>query len=73
MHFVLNLLERAIKNPVGKENDYDARRYADVLKLVREKSGWGNNQPNIHRGVSAYFCHNTYVAQVLDLKLKMGN
>ncbi|MDX2045862.1 MAG: molybdopterin cofactor-binding domain-containing protein [Chitinophagaceae bacterium] len=70
--FRLDLLERVIKNPVGKENDYDARRYAEVLKLVREKSGWGKSQPNVHRGVSAYFCHNTYVAIVLDVKLDKG-
>jgi isoquinoline 1-oxidoreductase beta subunit len=68
----LDLLERVMKNPVGKENDYDARRYAEVLKLVREKSGWEKSQPNVHRGVSAYFCHNTYVAIVLDVKLESG-
>jgi isoquinoline 1-oxidoreductase beta subunit len=70
--FRLELLEKVIKNPVGKDNDYDAGRYAGVLKLVREKSGWGKKQPNVSRGVSAYFCHNTYVAQVLDLKLENG-
>ena len=70
--FRLEFLERVIKNPVGKDNDYDASRYAGVLKLVREKSGWGKKQPNVHRGVSAYFCHNTYVAQVLDVKLENG-
>jgi isoquinoline 1-oxidoreductase subunit beta len=70
--FRLELLERVIKDPVGKENDYDANRYAGVLKLVREKSGWGKTQSNASRGVSAYFCHNTYVAQVLDLKLDSG-
>jgi isoquinoline 1-oxidoreductase subunit beta len=70
--FRLDLLGRVITNPVGKENDYDANRYAGVLKLVREKSGWGSTQPNIYRGVSAYFCHNTYVAQVIDLKLENG-
>lgn len=68
--FRLELLERAIKNPVGEKNDYDANRYAGVLKLAREKSGWGNAQPNIHRGVSAYFCHNSYVAQVLDVTIE---
>lgn len=73
VEFRLELLERAITQPVGKNNDYDARRYAGVLKLVREKSGWGNATPGLHRGVSAYFCHNTYVAQVLDLKLANGN
>ena len=70
--FRLELLERVIKSPVGKENDYDASRYAGVLKLVREKSGWGKSLPNVHRGVSAYFCHNSYVAQVVDVKLEKG-
>jgi isoquinoline 1-oxidoreductase beta subunit len=55
---------------VGKDNDYDAERYAGVLKLVREKSQL--NEPGItgHRGVAAYFCHNTYVAEVLDLAMQ---
>lgn len=70
--FRLELLEKVMKNPVGKENDYDAGRYAEVLKLVREKSAWGKTQPDVARGVSAYFCHNTYVAQVLDVKFENG-
>jgi isoquinoline 1-oxidoreductase beta subunit len=70
--FRLELLDRAIRKPVGDKNDYDANRYAGVLKLAREKSGWGKTAPNIHRGVSAYFCHNSYVAQVLDLTMDQG-
>lgn len=70
--FRLELLGRAFKNPVGQRNDYEPGRYADVLKLVREKSGWDNPSGNVHRGVSAYFCHNTYVAQVLDLTIAKG-
>lgn len=68
--FRLDLLERAARNPVGKKNDYDPERYAGVLKLVREKSGWKESETDLHRGVSAYFCHNTYVAQVLDLEMR---
>lgn len=67
IEFRLELFERAIKDPVGEENDYDAERYAGVLKLVKEKSGWGKDMPGEFRGVSAYYCHNSYVAQVLDL------
>ncbi|MEX2594947.1 MAG: molybdopterin cofactor-binding domain-containing protein [Anditalea sp.] len=70
--FRLELLDRAKKNPVGNNNDYDPERYAGVLELVREKSGWDTPQPGIHRGVSSYFCHNSYVAEVLDLRLE-GN
>jgi isoquinoline 1-oxidoreductase subunit beta len=71
IEFRLELFERAKKNPVGKDNDYDADRYAGVLKLVRDKSNWGNQSAaDVHRGVAAYFCHNTYVAEVLDLKMQ---
>lgn len=67
--FRLELLKRAQENPVGspESNDYDASRYAGVLELVREKANWGQDQPGVHRGVSAYFCHQSYVAQVLDV------
>jgi len=65
--FRLELFQRAQTNPVGDDHDYDAARYAETLQLVREKSGWDTDTPGIYRGVSAYYCHNSYVAQVLDL------
>lgn len=68
--FRLALLERAAVNPVGKNNDYDANRYAGVLKLVKEKSQWEKVTPGKYRGVAAYFCHNSYVAEVVDIVLK---
>ena len=70
IEFRLELLKKAQENPVGENNDYEAKRYAGVLEMVREKSGWGKDKPNIHRGVSAYFCHNSYVAQVLDITME---
>jgi isoquinoline 1-oxidoreductase beta subunit len=70
IEFRLELLDRAKNNPVGKDNDYDPDRYAGVLKLVKEKSKWNEPQANVHRGVSAYFCHNTYVAEVIDLVME---
>jgi len=70
IEFRLELLERAKTNPVGRDNDYDPDRYAGVLKLVREKSKWNEPQPDVHRGVAAYFCHNTYVAEVLDIVIE---
>lgn len=70
--FRLELLERATDNPVGKNNDYDPLRYAGVLKLVKEKSGWGTERSDVSQGVAAYFCHNSYAAQVLDMIIKDG-
>jgi len=71
--FRLELLQRAKENPVGKNNDYDADRYAGVLKLVREKSGWDKAEnKKYNRGVAAYFCHNSYAAHVVDMVKRDG-
>ncbi len=71
--FRLELLKRAKENPVGKNNEYDADRYAGVLKLVKEKSGWNSAENKKYsRGVAAYFCHNSYAAHVVDIVKKDG-
>ncbi|MCK0159971.1 xanthine dehydrogenase family protein molybdopterin-binding subunit [Allomuricauda sp. F6463D] len=69
LEFRLELFDRAINNPVGdpEKNDYDPQRYAGVLKLVKEKANWGSETGKA-RGVAAYYCHNSYVAQVLELE-----
>lgn len=70
--FRLELFDRAIKNPVGEKNEYEAERYAGVLKLVKEKANWGEKKEGVHRGVAAYFCHSTYVAEIFDIVMKNG-
>lgn len=70
--FRIELFDKAIKNPVGEKNDYDAKRYAGVLKLIKEKSSWGKQKSGISRGVAAYFCHDSYVADVVDLRMENG-
>ena len=71
IEFRLDLLNRSLKDPVGERNDYDPQRYAGVLELVREKSNW-NSPSEMSRGIGVYFCHNSYSAQVLDLKIEDG-
>ncbi|WP_116125371.1 xanthine dehydrogenase family protein molybdopterin-binding subunit [Lewinella sp. IMCC34183] len=68
--FRLELFARAASDPVGENNDYDAERYAGVLELVRDKSGWSTGDDA--RGVAAYYCHNSYVAQVVEASLVDG-
>jgi isoquinoline 1-oxidoreductase beta subunit len=71
--FRLELLKRAKENPVGKNNDYNVDRYAGVLQLVKEKSGWNKPENKKYgRGVAAYFCHNSYAAHVVDMVMKDG-
>lgn len=71
--FRLELLQRAKTSPVGKNNEYDADRYAEVLRMVKEKSGWGKPEnAKYSRGVAAYFCHASYAAHVVDIVMKEG-
>ena len=73
IEFRLELLKRAKENPVGKNNDYNVDRYAGVLNLVKEKSGWENlDNKKYSRGVAAYFCHNSYAAHVVDIVKRDG-
>ncbi|MBS4071405.1 MAG: xanthine dehydrogenase family protein molybdopterin-binding subunit [Algoriphagus sp.] len=72
IEFRLELLRKAKENPVGENNDYNPDRFIGVLELLKVKSNWGQPQAGVSRGVSAYFCHNSYAAQVLDLKMENG-
>ena len=67
----LELLDRATNNPVGK-NDYDPKRFAEVIRLVKKESDWETQKEGIYRGFAAYFCHRSYVADVVDLKIENG-
>lgn len=73
IEFRLDLLKRAKENPVGKNNEYDASRYAGVLELLKEKSGWGKPENSgKKRGVAAYFCHASYAGHVVDMVIRDG-
>ncbi|GAA0877219.1 xanthine dehydrogenase family protein molybdopterin-binding subunit [Algoriphagus jejuensis] len=66
----LELYEKAKSNPIGK-TDYNVNRMIAVTKEVAEKSNWGKN-PNVKQGLSVYFSHRTYVAQVADIEMDGG-
>lgn len=68
----IELLQKAKSNPVGKNNEYDASRYIAVLELVKEKSNWSGTGNKQGRGVAAYFCHNSYAAHVVDVRISNG-
>jgi isoquinoline 1-oxidoreductase beta subunit len=72
LDYRIELLERVKTNPVGERNAYDAERYAGVLRLVKEKANWETPKPGVHRGVAAYFCHASYVANVVDVVVENG-
>ena len=68
----VSLLDRAIENPVG-ELEYEPEKLKGVIELVAEKSGWGNAPDRVYQGLSAYYSHNTYVAQVAEVAIEDDN
>lgn len=67
----LDLLEK-VKGTTDDRIQYSAERLQDVLKLAVEKSGYRNPKDGVFQGVSAYYCHNTHVAEVADVVME-GN
>lgn len=69
VQFRLDLMEKAKTAPVGEEYNYEVDKYAGVIKLAAEKSGWGSGASGKHLGFCAYYSHNTYVAEVAEVEL----
>ncbi|PHI19965.1 isoquinoline 1-oxidoreductase [Lewinellaceae bacterium SD302] len=68
VQFRLDLFEKARTSPVGENNNYEIDKYVGVIKLAAEKAGFGKPiARNTYQGFSAYFSHNTYVAEVAEV------
>lgn len=69
--FRLKLLKKSKENPVGKIT-YEPDRFIKVIETVAEKAEWNKKKRNIHQGFSVYFSHNSYVAQIAEVKARKG-
>lgn len=67
----LDLLKN-VKDGEDPNIEYSAKRMTEVIKLAAEKSNWGKTNSGIHQGFAAYYCHNTHVAEVVDISMKNG-
>jgi isoquinoline 1-oxidoreductase beta subunit len=67
----LDLLQ-GVKNTDDKSIEYSGKRMEDTIKLVREKANWGKTKVGVFQGFSAYYSHNTHVAEIADIVLKDG-
>lgn len=66
----LDLLQN-VKGNTDDRIQYSAERMEDVIKLAVEKSGYGKNTTDgVYQGFSAYYCHNTHVAEVVDVVME---
>ncbi|KKK58288.1 hypothetical protein LCGC14_3045930, partial [marine sediment metagenome] len=44
----------------------------DTIRLAAEKGNWGSAEPGIHKGFSAYYSHNSHVAEVVSIGMQNG-
>jgi isoquinoline 1-oxidoreductase beta subunit len=69
----LDLLEQA--KPMAAEDEriqYSPARMQEVIKLAAEKGNWGQSAEGVFQGFSAYYSHNTHVAEIAEVVLKDG-
>jgi isoquinoline 1-oxidoreductase beta subunit len=75
LQFRLDLLNATAAATAGEKGPMDARRMADVVRIVGERSGWANRASlpkGTGLGVSFYFSHQGYFAQVAKVKVEQN-
>ncbi len=65
----LDLLQK-VKGTTDERIQYSPERLEKVIQVAVDKSGWGNAKEGVYQGFSAYYCHNTHVAEVADVVLE---
>ncbi|MFT4532939.1 MAG: isoquinoline 1-oxidoreductase beta subunit [Saprospiraceae bacterium] len=67
----MELLE--IAKPIAETDEkieYSPARMQECIKLVTEKAGWGKQSQGTYQGISAYYSHNTHVAEIADVVME---
>jgi isoquinoline 1-oxidoreductase beta subunit len=67
----IDLLQN-VKETKDKNIQYSGKRMEDTIKLAAEKGGWGNAKEGVYQGFSAYYSHNTHVAELAEVELVNG-
>ncbi len=65
---LIELLQN-VKDTSDKSIEYSGDRMEKTIKLALEKSNWGKAPKGIYQGFSAYYSHNTHVAEVADIEM----
>ena len=68
---LIELLQN-VKGTKDKRIEYSGERMEKTIKLALEKSNWGNTPKGTYQGFSAYYSHNTHVAEVADVEIENG-
>lgn len=69
----LDLLEKA--KPIAESDErieYSPERLQQVIRMAAERGAWGKARDGVYQGFSAYYCHNSYVAEVAEVEMRDG-
>ncbi|CAL2083774.1 Isoquinoline 1-oxidoreductase beta subunit [Tenacibaculum sp. 190524A02b] len=61
-----------VKGTKDENIQYSGQRMENTIKLAAEKGGWGKAEKDVYQGFSAYYSHNTHVAELAEVVLKDG-
>jgi isoquinoline 1-oxidoreductase beta subunit len=67
----IDLLQH-VKDTKDENIQYSGKRMEDTIKLAAKKGGWGNAKEGVYQGFSAYYSHNTHVAELAEVELVNG-
>ena len=68
---LIKLLQK-VKGTKDEQIQYSAERMEKTIKLAVEKSNWSKVTEGTYQGFSAYYSHNTHVAEVADVEMIEG-
>jgi len=67
----IDLLQN-VKETKDDTIQYSAKRMEDTIKLAAEKGNWGKAKEGVFQGFSAYYSHNTHVAELAEVAINNG-
>ena len=67
----LDLLQK-VKGTTDERIQYSAERMEAVIHEVVKRSNWGKSKKGVYQGFSAYYCHNSHVAEVAEVEMENG-
>lgn len=70
-----SLLVKLLQNVKGTQDkriQYSPERMEKTIELAVRKSNWGKESKGVFQGFSAYYSHNTHVAEVANVEMENG-
>lgn len=65
----MDLLEKTKENK-DHRMEYSPERLQGVIKQVAKEAKWGKTKKGVFQGFSAFYSHNTHVAQIAEVEIK---